>query len=107
MATDTEFLAFVNRVMGETFQIAMLAKNGRAEEASSLAFTLLQDAGKKKRELLGLPEPDPDVDYDPDYHWDGTPRMDGEARREKDSPAPAGYDLSELRRLLDEGNPPE
>jgi hypothetical protein len=47
-----------------------------------------------------MPEPDPDVDYDPDCHWDGTERVNGEARREKPDIA-SGLDLSDLKRFIE------
>src|SRR5262249_4416032 len=102
MATETDFLAFAEYVRNEAFQIGMMAKNGRAEEASKAALSLCSQAAAKKRELLGMPEPDPSIDYDADYHWDGTQRLPGEPRREKVAAAD-GYDLSELNRRREGG----
>jgi|SRR5579871_4770189 len=102
MATDTEFLAFTEYVRNEAFQIGMMAKSGQTEEASRAALSLCSQAAAKKRELLGMPEPDPTIDYDEDYHWDGTKRLPGEPRREKGELVER-YDLSELNRLTDEG----
>jgi hypothetical protein len=44
-----------------------------------------------------MPEPDPDVDYDPDCHWDGTERKHGEPRREKGESYAEGLDLAALK----------
>jgi hypothetical protein len=96
MATDGEFLAFVNHVIGETNRIVIKAGTGQSDEARTLAALLCEAAGKKKRELLGLPEPDPDVDYDPDCHWDGTPLLPGETRREKGESFAERLDLATL-----------
>jgi hypothetical protein len=105
MDTDGEFLAFVEYVRNEAFQIAMQAKNGHGKKASAAALALCSQAAAKKRQLLGLPEADPEVDYDPDYHWDGTPRQPGEERREKPDIA-GGLDLKALRQEFGEDSPP-
>jgi hypothetical protein len=97
MANDSEFLAFVDRVLGDVSQMAFHAHKAGNADLAQIAFALLDDAGKKKRQLLGLPEPDPDVDYDPDYHWDGTPLLPGETRQEKGGAPEDGYDLKAFR----------
>ncbi len=49
------------------------------------------------RILMGKPEPDPEVDYDTDYHWDGVERLPGEPRREKREMPSDGLDLATLK----------
>ena len=94
--TESDFLAFVNHVMGEANRIVIKAGTGQAQEARSLAGALSDVAAQKHRQLMNLPEPDPDVDYDPDCHWDGTERLPGEPRREKGDSYADGLNLSAL-----------
>lgn len=103
MTGEGEFLAFVEYVRKEAFHVAMAARNGNAEKAAETALSLCSQAAAKKRQLLGLPEPDPDTDYDPDFHADGTERLPGEPRREKGETVSGTLDLSELKREFGEG----
>ena len=99
--TESDFLAFVNHVMGETNRIsAKITARGQKELGIEL-LSLCSLAGQKRRKLLGLPEPDPTVCYDEDCHWDGTPLLPGETRREKGESFADGLDLSALKQVND------
>lgn len=95
-ATESDFVAFTNYVIGQTHTLAARAMSLGQKEIGLDLLTLCGVAGKKHRELLGMEEPDPDVDYDPDCHWDGTPLLPGETRREKGDSYADGLDLSAL-----------
>ena len=99
--TEADFLAFVNHLIGETNRIVIKAGTGQAEKAREMAAILCSTAAYKRRELLGIEHPDPDVDYDPDCHWDGTPLLPGETRREK------GYSYADALDLAQLTNPDE
>jgi|GEM_PF-3405361 len=94
--TESDFLAFVNYVIGETHSLACQAGVKKQDALAVSLLGLCSVAGKKHRELLGLPEPDPDVDYDEDYHAAGTQRLNGEPRREKGEAFSDSLDLSAL-----------
>lgn len=95
--TESNFVAFADYVIRENVRAAGAAMACQQKGLAQELLTVAEVAGKKKRELLGLPEPDPDVDYDDDYHADGTKRIDGEPRREKGESFSDRLDLSALR----------
>jgi hypothetical protein len=99
--TESEFLSFAQYVITEAGGIsAKLTARGQKELGIEL-LSLASIAGQKKREILGLPEPDPTVCYDDDCHADGTPILPGEPRREKGESFADGLDLAALKQVND------
>ena len=62
---NAEELAFAECVRRQALRIATLCLSGKAEKAAESALALCIQTARRKRELLGLPEPEPvDVDHD-------------------------------------------
>jgi hypothetical protein len=90
--------AFAESIRQQASRVASLAGAGRSQDAALAAMEICSQSVRFQRKLLGQPEPDPTIDYDEDCHWDGTPRLPGEPRREKGE-AIEGLDLGELNRM--------